>query len=152
MYIPPSESKALQNLKRWGIIHHTKKPDGDNLEKFYLDAGSGILWRDDSAIVDLRIYKRYDQCPKTIIRLSPMPATVCGTAQKILALISPDDLDDLVEKVLLLQHCRTILAENDPFDRPTDDETLSQCAAILLDLSSKHGRTLLNIAKIGNNL
>lgn len=29
---------------------HTKKPDGDNLEKFLNDALNGVVWQDDSHI------------------------------------------------------------------------------------------------------
>lgn len=32
------------------MLPHTKKPDGDNLEKFLNDALNGIVWSDDSNI------------------------------------------------------------------------------------------------------
>jgi Holliday junction resolvase RusA-like endonuclease len=41
----------------------TKRPDLDNLLKGFLDSGNGILWVDDSQIVDLYIKKRYGYKP-----------------------------------------------------------------------------------------
>jgi len=37
----------------------TTRPDADNYGKLVLDALNGILWRDDSQVVDLRIRKVY---------------------------------------------------------------------------------------------
>jgi len=39
--------------------HHIKKPDRDNLEKSVKDALKGILWKDDSQVVDGRTRKVY---------------------------------------------------------------------------------------------
>lgn len=41
----------------------TKRPDVDNLQKGFTDAGNGILWIDDSQIVTLLIEKRYGDKP-----------------------------------------------------------------------------------------
>lgn len=41
----PGRKRRAQHLKP-----HTKKPDGDNLEKFLNDALNGILWTDDARI------------------------------------------------------------------------------------------------------
>ncbi len=38
----------------------TTRPDVENLAKGLLDSWNGILWRDDSQIVDLELSKRYD--------------------------------------------------------------------------------------------
>lgn len=39
---------------------HTVKPDVDNCTKILLDALNGYLWKDDSQIVGLSAFKRYD--------------------------------------------------------------------------------------------
>ncbi len=39
--------------------HHTKKPDIDNLAKGIKDALKGIIYRDDSQIVEAHLYKTY---------------------------------------------------------------------------------------------
>lgn len=36
---------------------HTKKPDCDNIAKAVKDALTGVLWRDDSQVYDLRVRK-----------------------------------------------------------------------------------------------
>ena len=36
------------------------KPDWDNLGTSVCDAGNGILWHDDSQLVDVRVRKHYD--------------------------------------------------------------------------------------------
>tara|TARA_Y100001963_G_C6653492_1_gene386880 strand:+ start:312 stop:737 length:426 start_codon:yes stop_codon:yes gene_type:complete len=48
---------------------HFKKPDIDNLSKFVLDAGNGLLWKDDSLVVHLMAYKRYSEIPRTEINI-----------------------------------------------------------------------------------
>ena len=40
-----AKKRGLQNL-----LPHTKKPDGDNLEKFLNDSLNGIVWTDDARI------------------------------------------------------------------------------------------------------
>ena len=47
------------------------RPDVDNLAKSVLDASNGILWQDDTLIVDLRVTKAWapPKCPPQIIIL-----------------------------------------------------------------------------------
>lgn len=46
---------------------HTKKPDIDNLLKFILDAGNGLLWKDDSKIHSITAVKVYSSTPQTTL-------------------------------------------------------------------------------------
>jgi len=39
--------------------YHTSKPDIDNLIKFYLDAMTGLYWRDDAIVYDVHATKIY---------------------------------------------------------------------------------------------
>ena len=48
---------------------HIKKPDGDNILKFFLDAGNGILWNDDKQIVSLSGVKIFGENAKTVITI-----------------------------------------------------------------------------------
>ena len=50
-----------------GQIMHTKKPDTDNLIKQVKDACTGILWRDDTFVVDTVGRKRYGETPRTVV-------------------------------------------------------------------------------------
>lgn len=51
-------------------MYPTTRPDGDNFAKGLLDALNGIVWKDDSQIVDLTIAKRYCDGPIGRIELS----------------------------------------------------------------------------------
>jgi len=51
---------------------HIIKPDRDNLDKFYLDVGTGILYKDDCQIIDGRITKQYSLQPRVEITLTPI--------------------------------------------------------------------------------
>jgi len=57
-------------LKKGGCLNlHTKKPDVDNLIKFYLDCMTGIVWEDDCSVSIGSAVKVYSAEPKTIISL-----------------------------------------------------------------------------------
>lgn len=53
---------ALNSIPR--IVRPTKKPDLDNIAKIVCDSLNGIAYRDDSAIVQMRISKFYDTRPR----------------------------------------------------------------------------------------
>jgi len=57
--------KSLPKRER----HHIKKPDADNLAKAVKDALRGVVYRDDSQIVDLHVTKGYDPAPGVVIRV-----------------------------------------------------------------------------------
>lgn len=42
-------------------VYHTKRPDLDNLAKAVKDALRGIIYADDSQIVEAHLYKRYGE-------------------------------------------------------------------------------------------
>jgi Holliday junction resolvase RusA-like endonuclease len=52
-----------------GTTRHVKKPDLDNIIKFYTDLLIGWVIRDDSIIYEIEASKGYAQAPQTIIRL-----------------------------------------------------------------------------------
>ena len=43
-----------------GILLPTTKPDIDNLSKGIMDALNGVIWKDDSQVVELLLSKIYD--------------------------------------------------------------------------------------------
>jgi Holliday junction resolvase RusA-like endonuclease len=51
------------------VVHHVKKPDVDNLIKGVFDACKGILWHDDTQVVDMTCAKFYGDPPKVIIEV-----------------------------------------------------------------------------------
>lgn len=60
--IPESWSKRDRNAALFGGILPTSRPDGDNYLKI-VDALNGVVWEDDSQVVDGRIIKRYSDRP-----------------------------------------------------------------------------------------
>lgn len=52
--------------------HNARKRDIDNTLKMTLDALNGIVWKDDSLIIDLNTHKRVDRRnPRTVIHIQP---------------------------------------------------------------------------------
>ncbi len=49
--------KRLKTTKSKERTWKSVKPDIDNLAKLYLDAGNGILWKDDNIICELNLKK-----------------------------------------------------------------------------------------------
>lgn len=72
MPIPKSTSGIRKRQMLNGVIHHIKKPDIDNLEKFCLDCMNKIVFEDDSQIVELTAKKVYSTKPGTLIRIEPL--------------------------------------------------------------------------------
>jgi len=63
--------RNADQLKPSAPVHHTSKPDKDNLEKFVLDCLNGIAFKDDSQVVQSFVTKHYAKGdPKTIITIT----------------------------------------------------------------------------------
>jgi Holliday junction resolvase RusA-like endonuclease len=60
MPIPKSTSKKQKAAMLLGNISHTKKPDIDNLLKFLLDCMNGIVFEDDSQVINVKASKIYN--------------------------------------------------------------------------------------------
>lgn len=69
--IPKSFSKSKRLDALVGSLHPTKKPDADNLVK-NLDALNGVVFRDDSQCVDVRVQKVYADKPGFSVRVTPL--------------------------------------------------------------------------------
>lgn len=67
MPIPKGTSKVRYKEMLEGKLHHTKRPDIDNLNKFLCDCLKTIVFEDDSQIVHLISKKCYGENPKTVI-------------------------------------------------------------------------------------
>lgn len=72
MPIPKGTSKVKQAKMLSNEIYHTKKPDVDNLFKAATDPLSGIVFLNDSQIVDGRCSKRYSDYPRTEIIITEL--------------------------------------------------------------------------------
>lgn len=57
-------------------LRHSSRPDADNVAKSITDALNGVVWRDDSQISDLVVYKRYSLTPRVEVEIRQIdPAT-----------------------------------------------------------------------------
>ena len=73
-YMPRPKShygtgKNSGKLKPNAPAFHTSRPDLDNCEKFCFDCMNGIIWKDDSQIVESVAKKVYSDNPRTEIRI-----------------------------------------------------------------------------------
>ena len=67
--IPISWSKRKQHAALTGELHHTSKPDADNLLKS-IDALGGICFRDDSQAARVEVIKLYGTKPRMTIEIT----------------------------------------------------------------------------------
>lgn len=67
--IPKSYPKKKAALCNQNILRPTCKPDMDNIAKTVADALNGVAYRDDSAIVELRVAKRYGSPERLVVRV-----------------------------------------------------------------------------------
>lgn len=80
MGVPPSWSNRKRDAALAGIIRPTGTPDWDNIGKLCTDAMNGIVFRDDSQIVDCRVVKAYDENPRIRIGISGLTTSLEATA------------------------------------------------------------------------
>lgn len=72
MPIPKYTSGIRKKEMIAGNLHHIKRPDIDNLQKFFLDCMNGLVFQDDSQVVEIHAKKVYADNPGTLIRLYPI--------------------------------------------------------------------------------
>ena len=58
---PKSASKVKRARMIAGEIRPTMKPDADNIAKAVCDALNGLAYKDDSQVVALAVFKRYEE-------------------------------------------------------------------------------------------
>lgn len=63
--------KKAAEAERGGILPVTK-PDADNYLKGVKDALKGIIWKDDSQVVDAFVKKRYSSKPRIEIKIKEL--------------------------------------------------------------------------------
>ena len=71
--VPKSYSRKKALLCAQNITRPTCKPDADNILKAVADALNGVAYADDSAIVEMRVSKRYGAAPALYVRLTGEP-------------------------------------------------------------------------------
>ena len=66
--VPKSWTEAKKRMAVTGEIRPASRPDIDNLGKALCDACNGIVWVDDSLIVDLHMREYYGE-PRTVVEV-----------------------------------------------------------------------------------
>jgi Holliday junction resolvase RusA-like endonuclease len=70
--VPKSWPIKRRDAALAGTVRPTGVPDWDNLGKQAADAVKGILWIDDSQVVDGTVRKYYDERPRLRIEVEPI--------------------------------------------------------------------------------
>lgn len=68
--VPPaswSKTKRIDALS--GVIFPTSKPDWDNYGKILCDGCNGIVWVDDSQVVEAKVRKMYSDSARAIVQV-----------------------------------------------------------------------------------
>lgn len=141
--VPVSSSNSKRNAKLWGFETANKKPDLDNYDKFILDCANGILWYDDSQIINLQSFKQYSHKPRTEIEI--MESKVIDLepyTRKTFENISPQDLLDMLNDMQELSRF-TFFEDSIPESKYWFDGVQRE----LTKFSAKH---LKNLMKISN--
>ncbi len=68
--IPQSWSARKQAAALAGTEHPTKKPDVDNVIKAIFDALNGVVWDDDTQVVQVMVRKRYAAVPGVAVEIA----------------------------------------------------------------------------------
>ena len=74
--VPKSKSKKFKEAALASKERPTKKPDADNIVKAILDALNGLMYKDDSCIVELSCVKYYSDVPRVEVYVQDY-AKVC---------------------------------------------------------------------------
>lgn len=67
------------------IVYPTKKPDCDKLVRGIFDALTGILWRDDSQVVEMAARKLYGDPPRAEITVQELPTALSAALSELTA-------------------------------------------------------------------
>ena len=143
----PKLSTPQLNLLKWDPDSPHK--DLDNLVKFYLDCGNGILWHDDRQIISLTTTKEYSENPHTEIFIQMKNSEVLKQQEKqILSIYEPEQLRSLVDELEGI-YSDLLIWDMHPDDRslPEGQSILSRIAYRLSKFADAHEAKLRAINK-----
>ncbi|WP_236575978.1 MULTISPECIES: RusA family crossover junction endodeoxyribonuclease [Paenibacillus] len=70
--MPKSFSKRKATAAEAGELRPTTKPDVDNYLKGVKDALKGVIWKDDSQVVEVFVQKRYSSRPRIEVKIKDL--------------------------------------------------------------------------------
>jgi Holliday junction resolvase RusA-like endonuclease len=147
--INSSDSVVTRNKKLWGITRASTKPDYDNLEKFYLDCANGILWDDDSKVIQGKALKLYSEQPRTEIVVKHVEdVRVSKNVENVLIQFSPSEFKEFQ------QYAKEIAEIDQPDMECIEDATLQEwiisTAVLLNEFAINFAPKLTKISKLGD--
>lgn len=104
---PASFNKRDKILLGWGLLYKKTRPDIDNLCKLIMDAGNGILYKDDAQIVSLSSKKFFSHNPRTVIRIGIMD--IDKTIREVVHNVHFDKISDFCR---MMNHLQKLIDEH----------------------------------------
>lgn len=149
LFMPPrSSSLGTKNRAYWGLSDYNQKPDCDNLEKFYLDCMTGILWDDDSQVVNLSSRKEYSEKPRTEITImAKREMKLHSKAQSILEIFGPQKLKEFCKDAATFQFPEMIYENDQSIDRDIKTHFLASASCMLSEFAEKYADDLKKVQK-----
>jgi len=147
--INSSDSVVSKNRKLWGITKASTKPDYDNCEKFYLDCANGILWGDDSTVIQGKALKLYSEQPRVEIVVTAVnDVKLIENVERVITTFSPSELKELksyAEKISQLAE-----PDMDQIESNVLEEWLTSTAVLLSEFANTFASKLTKISKLGD--
>lgn len=141
-----SDSRPLRSEKQWGLKAHVSKPDVDNLAKFILDCGKGVLWEDDSQIVSLSASKYYSDEPRTLMRIEACKMKdIPFYVRSVFRVFSPDDYQELLNDMEEL--VKVVPKTVEEIQKSGDGELFTAAAFLLNRFAVRHHSKLHKIKR-----
>ncbi len=151
--VPNSLSEPERNSKLWGLEECIVKPDLDNLEKFYLDCCSNILFADDKQVFSLSSTKKYSVKPRVVIDIMPKDESpINSQVHGILKIFGPERLISFINDMWELFELYDVDEDNDFVSNEVGEENcrevrLARTAYLLSLVASNHSKALEKIQK-----
>lgn len=143
---PRKSDRKSVNRFLWGCEFNTSKPDDDNMEKFYKDCLSKIVYLDDKQIISTKLKKRYSLQPRTEIMVKEISSKLTEQARKILEMINPDEFMDMMEDLNLLNDSIMINSHKNE-NQEVAEKVQLEAAMKISEFSDAFGKIFSNISK-----
>lgn len=69
VFRPPEKISKKKRAELLFGVNYTKKPDADNIAKIVLDSLNGLVYKDDSQVTLLSVFKYYGEEDKVVVEL-----------------------------------------------------------------------------------
>jgi len=151
--IPQSLNRRQKNRLLWGLDHCNKKPDLDNVEKFYLDCLTKVFWEDDCQVTKLASDKFYSLKPRTeIVIMAKKKPELHEEAEKILEVFGPTELFNFLQDTYKLFELYNVGPDDDWVEAAVKEGDaqgvrLARTAILLSVIADEHAIALGVIAR-----